>query len=192
VIRAFVAIQIDPKTVENISAAVARLKTQMPGVRWVAQENIHLTLKFLGEVDEARVDPIARSLEDAIRPFPRFIINAKGLGVFPDLKRPRIVWVGLISRRLSALASAVERAFESLGFEPEKRDFAPHLTIGRWRDSKGSKRSLVEAIENWKDYEFGQSVVEKAILFQSVLKPEGAVYQVLRAVALAHTSLPNY
>jgi 2'-5' RNA ligase len=156
----------------------------------VAQENIHLTLKFLDEINEARVDAIGGALQEAIRPFSRFIINAKGLGVFPDLKRPRILWVGLISNHLSTLASAVDKALQPLGFEPEKRDFAPHLTIGRWRDPRGPKGQLVEIIEKWRNYEFGHSRVEQVILFQSVLKPEGAVYQALRVVALADASLP--
>ena len=90
-IRAFIAVRIDSKTLENISAVTSQLKRRLPGVRWVAKENIHLTLKFFGQIDETQIEPISQMLEVVIRPFPRFTINAKGLGVFPDFKKPRVL-----------------------------------------------------------------------------------------------------
>ena len=187
-IRAFVAFKINPETVENIAAARAQLKRHLPGVRWVAKENIHVTLKFLGEIDEAQIAPITRALEGAIRPFPRLTINAKGLGVFPDEKRPRILWVGLQGSRLSALAPAVEKALEPVGFLSEKRGFAPHLTIGRWRQFQGSKAELEKQIEQWKNYDFGETSVHEVILYQSILKPEGAVHRPLQVIRFADQS----
>jgi RNA 2',3'-cyclic 3'-phosphodiesterase len=186
VIRAFVAVTIDAKTVKNITDAMSQLKERVPGVRWAAKENLHLTLKFLGWIDEARIEPITRALEQAVRPFSRFTINAKGLGVFPDLKLPRVLWLALESKDLVSLASVVESALEPLGFMPEKRSFKPHLTVGRWRQFEGSAARLREELEKWQTYKFGQSQVEEVILFQSMLKPEGAVYHSLKSVALAN------
>jgi len=184
VVRAFIAISIDSKTIERIADVVSQLKPRMPGMRWVAKGNLHFTLKFLGQIDDPRIEPIGRALELAVRPFPRFTINAKGLGVFPNVKRPQVLWVGLEGRDVISLASRVECALEPLGFRPEERDFKPHLTVGRWRYFEGPRARLREEIEKWKNYEFGQSKVEEVTLFESVLKPEGAVYHSLKSVAL--------
>jgi RNA 2',3'-cyclic 3'-phosphodiesterase len=184
VIRAFIAISLDSKTVDKICDAMFQLKGQILGVRWIAKENIHLTLKFLGPIEEQSIEPISRALEGAVRPFSRFTINAKGLGVFPGIKRPRILWVGLEGGAVAALASAVESALEPLGFAPEARSFKPHLTVGRWRNFEGSATRLGREIEKWKSYEFGESKVQEVTLFQSVLKPDGAVYYSLKSIAL--------
>ena len=183
-IRAFVAVDLEPQTVQKIAGAIDLIRPRIPGIRWLAQGNFHLTLKFLGDIDEAKVEPIAAALEHDLCPFSSCTINAKGLGVFPDLKRPRILWVGLVGEELNALAAAVEKALIPLGFAAEKRAFAPHLTVGRWREFKGSPQQLREAMANWQNHEFGPTRVTEVILFQSVLKPEGAVYRRLKVIAL--------
>jgi 2'-5' RNA ligase len=184
VIRAFVAVDLEPQTVQKIAEAIAQLRPRMPGIRWLPPANFHLTLKFLGDVDEAKVAPIAAALERELYPFSCFTINAKGLGVFPDLKRPRILWVGLVGGELNALASTVEKALVPFGFAAERRTFAPHLTVGRCRQFDGSPKELGDEIEKWQGHDFGRSNVDEVILFQSVLKPEGAVYRPLKVVAL--------
>lgn len=189
-IRAFVAVDLEPQTVQKIADAIDRLRPRIPGIRWVAHGNFHLTLKFLGDIDEAKVEPIAAVLEHDLCPFSSFTINAKGLGVFPDLKRPRILWVGLRGEALSALASIVEKALMPLGFAAEKRAFTPHLTIGRWREFKGSPQQLGDEMANWQTHEFGPTNVTEVILFQSVLKPEGAVYHPLKVIALMKKAPP--
>ncbi len=185
-IRAFIAVDIDPKTVKKISAALVQLKPRVPGIRWSSLTNFHFTLKFLGNIEETKVDAVANALELELRPFPRFTINAKGLGVFPDIKRPRVLWIGLEGKELKDLASKVEKAMEPLGFMPEKRELKPHLTVGRWREFAGSSKILGEELERWKSHEFGESMVAEVIFFQSVLKPESAVYHALKTVALAN------
>ena len=183
-IRAFVAVDLEPQTVQRIAEAIDRLRPRMPGVRWLPPTNFHLTLKFLGDVDEAKIEPIAAALEREFYPFSCFTINAKGLGVFPDLKRPRILWVGLVGDELNVLASKVERILIPFGFAAEKRAFTPHLTVGRWREFKGSSKELGDEIAKWSGHDFGRSNVDEVVLFQSVLKPEGAVYRRLKTVAL--------
>ncbi len=184
-IRAFIGVPIDPTTTAKISQVVSQLEHPLPDVRWVAEANLHFTLKFLGDVEEGHVEPINHALVDTLRPFSRFTLNAKGLGVFPDVRRARVLWVGLQGDRLAALALKVENAMVSLGFAPELRPFKPHLTIGRWRRFNGSPKKLAEALERWQGFEFGRSEVEEVILFQSVLKPEGAVYRQLNVVRLS-------
>jgi len=185
VIRAFIAVEIASQTVRQISAVVADLKPSIPGIRWIPPTSFHFTVKFLGDIEENKIEPIVQALELVLHPFPRFTINAKGLGVFPDLKRPRILWVGLEGKGLTALASKVETVLESLGFAPEKREFQPHLTVGRWRQFDRSSRKFAEELERWKGHEFGESTVAEVIFFQSELKREGAIYHPLKVVALA-------
>ncbi|MDO8700354.1 MAG: RNA 2',3'-cyclic phosphodiesterase [Deltaproteobacteria bacterium] len=183
-IRAFVAVDLEPQTVQKSAEAIVQLRPRMPGIRCLSPANFHLTLKFLGDIDEAKVAPIAAALERDLYPFSCFTISAKGLGVFPHLKRPRILWVGLVGDELNVLASIVEKALIPFGFAAERRAFTPHLTVGRWREFKGSSKELGDEIEKWRGHDFGRSNVDEVLLFQSVLKPEGAVYRPLKTVAL--------
>ncbi len=190
-IRAFIAIVIDPQIVRQIARAIATLRPQLTGIRWVPQTNFHLTLKFLGDIDEGKIEPIAQALQRYVHPFSCFAINAKGLGVFPGVNRPRILWVGLEATGLPALASSIERALEPLGFEHDTKEFKPHLTIGRWRRFDGSSQALGKELELWDKHEFGRFEVREVVLFQSVLKPDGAVYTPLSVAALAQSTAPN-
>jgi RNA 2',3'-cyclic 3'-phosphodiesterase len=185
VIRAFIAVGIDPKTVQKISEAIDPLKLRVAGIRWAQLTHLHLTLKFLGDVEESTVELIAQALRQHIAPFPRFTINAKGLGVFPDVKRPQVLWVGLEGIHLVELVSTIETALKTLGFAPEKRGFKPHLTIGRWRQRDKSTAKFVAELEKWKGYEFGNTEVRNIILFQSTLRPEGAIHRPLEKIVLS-------
>lgn len=183
-IRAFVGVRIDPAVTEKISEAQYQLQRKLPGVRWVPRENLHFTLKFLGSVPEEKVGPIMEGLKGPVHAVRRFSAAARGIGVFPGLGRPRVLWVGLESKALGQLALGVEQALEPLGFARERRSFQPHLTIGRWRDAGSSPAGLGGEIENWKEREFGAFWVEEVVLFQSVLKPAGAVYSALGVIPL--------
>ena len=185
-IRAFIAVEIDPATINRIAAVIEQLKPRVRGMRWVAPTNFHLTLKFLGDIDESKIGPIDAALTDTLRPFPRCTLNAKGIGVFPSLKRPRVLWVGLTGNPLISLAEQVESALAPLGFAPEERSFTPHLTIGRWRQADRADRTIEQELKHWINYEFGASPVGEVIFFQSELKPEGAIYTRLKVVALKH------
>ena len=117
-LRAFIAVEIAPEIISRIAAAVDQLRPQVKGIRWVAPANIHLTLKFLGNIEESQLEPIRQALTEALRPFPRCTINAKGLGVFPSVKRPHVLWVGLNGNQLIPLAVKVATALAPLGFMP--------------------------------------------------------------------------
>jgi RNA 2',3'-cyclic 3'-phosphodiesterase len=187
VIRAFIAVDLDPHVIENICRAMDTLKERIPGIRWLPKTSLHLTVKFLGNIEASQVEPIGKALRHALKAFPRCTINAKGLGVFPDFRRAKILWVGTRGDRLVQLAATVESALLPLGFPPEKRIFTPHLTIGRWREGDRPPKSLRQEIENSSHFEFGACVVEQIVLFESVLKPEGASYNQLTTVQLRAT-----
>ena len=184
-IRAFIGVRIDPSVARKISEAQAELKSRLSGIRWVGLENLHFTLKFLGPIEETKEKLIAEALEKAAQPFPRFAILARGVGVFPDIRRARILWVGLEGEKLAALAAGVEAALEPLGFAREKREFRPHLTIGRWRSFNGRPEALKNELEKWKTCGFGQSWVDEVFFFQSILRPEGAIYHPLGVIRLS-------
>lgn len=182
--RAFVAICIESKIIDEIFMVGGQVAGGVTGLRLVRPENIHLTLKFLGEVDEHRVASIDQALQEAARPFSPFIINAKGLGVFPGIKRPQVLWAGVEGHRLFALTSAIETSLEPIGFARDDRSFKPHLSIGRWRQFRGSSAALGREIERWKNHDFGTSTVREIVLFQSVLRSDGAEYRPLRVIGL--------
>jgi RNA 2',3'-cyclic 3'-phosphodiesterase len=184
VIRAFIAVEVDSEVLQRIFAVTDDLNRAIPDIRWTPQANCHLTLKFLGNIEEKQIDPIGQALEDEVSLFPRCTINAKGLGVFPDAKRPRVLWVGIEGKPLAALAKSVEIALGALGFEKEQRGFSPHLTIGRWRQGNRRRSELEHALEHWQAYDFGRSSVDEVKLLQSVLKPGGAEYRPLKSVRL--------
>jgi 2'-5' RNA ligase len=185
VIRAFIAIEIAAPTIASISAAIEQLKPRIDGIRWIAPSNIHLTVKFLGNIDESKVNAVGEALTSALRPFPPCTINAKGLGVFPSIKRPRVLWVGLVGSELTTLAAQVELTLAPLGFSREERGFTPHLTVGRWRQGAKAEPTLAAALDRWKDFDFGPSAIDEVIVFQSVLKPQGAIYTRIKVVPLA-------
>jgi len=184
VLRAFIAVEIAPDIIARIAAAIDELRFQVKGIRWVATANIHLTLKFLGNIDESQIEALGQALSEALRPFPRCTINAKGLGVFPNLKRPRVLWVGLHGKQLISLAEKVTAALVPLGFMPEERNFTPHLTIGRWRQTDRADHSLEQTLGKWRDFDFGSAPLDQVILFQSVLKPAAAIYTRLNVFPL--------
>ena len=188
-IRTFIAVKISPTTIARITAAIGDLKPKLPAVRWVAPENFHLTLKFLGEIETGQVDAIGNALEPAITPFPRCTINAKGLGVFPGLRQPKVLWVGFIGDELTSLAARADAALSPLGFPVEPRGYTPHLTIGRWRQSERRTGDLKQELAHWRDHDFGATLVDQVILFQSVLKPTGAVYSKLKVIELNDQSI---
>ncbi len=171
--------------VKNILEVRSELQERLTGIRWVAQENLHFTLKFLGPVEDKKVAVIMRALEEALRPIRCFSLEGKGIGVFPKIRRARVLWIGLNGQGLHGLAEAVETALEPLGFQRDNRDFAPHLTLGRWRNPGLQWEKLREQIEKWQDYPFGDSKIDEVDLFQSVLKPTGAVYSPLGVIRLS-------
>lgn len=187
-IRAFLAIALNPQVLAGIDRATDSLRERIPSIRWVPKENLHLTIKFLGNIEEAQVTAIAAALRPRLSPFSHFTINAKGLGVFPERGRPKILWVGLVGKELTEVAANVESCLLPLGFAPEQRSFTPHLTIGRWRQFDRPPAALKQELENWRGRSFGESRVNEVILFQSELNPAGSIYRRLEVFALGKSS----
>jgi 2'-5' RNA ligase len=176
-IRAFIAVDLPESVIRALQSAQERLKSHRLDIRWVKPGNIHLTLKFLGDIQPADIDPIREALRSAAAAVAPFPIAARGAGVFPGIKKPRVVWAGLSGElpTLFALQECVERALAAIGFAPEARSFKAHLTIGR---VKGRVRpaDLLAALQELAKWASPVFTVDRVTFFQSDLRPGGAVY----------------
>jgi RNA 2',3'-cyclic 3'-phosphodiesterase len=181
-VRAFIALRLSAAPVEEaIAALIERLRSPDDGIRWVRRVNFHLTLFFLGpSVARARLPPIAEALGTIAAASAPFEIAARGVGVFPNLARPRVVWVGLHSAELIRLGAEVTQAAVRCGFAAERRSYSPHLTIGRVRALRSPGR-LPRAIRDEADSSFGLSRIERVVLYRSELGPESSIYHELAA-----------
>ena len=188
-LRAFIALSVPPDAQQSLEPAVQHLSAVVPGaVRWVDLDGLHLTLKFLGNVDAGRVDGITQGMRRACRDLVPFELALSGLGVFPNAGRPRVVWAGVQGDLgpLGDIQAGIETEMAGLGFSLEKRAFAPHLTLGRVRNRVAdSQRRLlggavaacsIEAPRPW--------LVEAVHLVRSELGPRGAAYTNLASVPL--------
>jgi len=174
--RCFVAVDVDNSLVcsfiEELSKVDAALKVVKP-------ENLHLTLKFLGEIPEDSIDGILKAMDSSFSDFGSFEVPIYGTGAFPSLDYMRVVWVGLQENRerLIEMQSAIDRALVPLGFTAEKR-FHAHLTLARVKSQKG-KRQLKEFLFENRERSFGNFIVDSVQLKKSVLTPKGPIYSTL-------------
>ncbi len=161
------------------------LRTYGADVRWVAIPSIHLTLKFLGEVDPDTIPKLAESFENAAKSLHSFDLRLHGLGCFPNHRNPRVIWCGIDgdTEGLSLLQQQVETACASFGFPPETRAFHPHLTLGRV-NGKRNLQPLIDCIKIGSDLE-SSFKADHFNIYKSTLKPQGAVYTVLKTIPLA-------
>jgi 2'-5' RNA ligase len=180
-IRAFIAVTLSESVIEEIAKIHKLLQEAKGDIRWTRVESLHLTLKFLGNIERRQVEPILGVLNKLVGTQPPLHLIAQGLGVFPNSKRPRVLWVGLKGEGLSELVEAIETSLMPLDFPPEDREFAPHLTLGRIRSPRGWERvfALMKEHEN---RVFGESTIEKVMLYQSTLQPKGAIYTALGSI----------
>jgi RNA 2',3'-cyclic 3'-phosphodiesterase len=168
--------------IENLRKGVQFTKAYP---KWVEPNAMHLTLKFLGDVDSARVPQIAQALDPVASTIKAFTMGFKGLGVFPSERQPRILWVGVQAghREVLQLQFGVERALNALGFPPEDRPFHPHLTLARIKSTRGAE-ALMDVVHSHRDSDLGQATVDHMTLYQSTLLPEGPVYKALHTWSL--------
>jgi len=179
-IRTFIALPIPDDVREALSAAITALKSRNPSVKWVKPDNIHLTIKFLGDIAEDLIKPISMELDRTLERFQELDLGVTGLGVFPGMRRPRVVWAGLEgeTRELVEMARSVDAMCERFGIRRDRRPFSPHITLGRLKIP-----SMVD---------LGIHLTEKGyrakevIFFRSELLPQGARYTILHTSNLGH------
>jgi 2'-5' RNA ligase len=181
-IRAFVALRLSAEVERTVAAFIDTLRPaggSRGAIRWVRRANLHLTLRFLGDgVEAATLERLDRALVRVAAATACFTIHVRDPGAFPNLARPRVIWIGLESAQLISLANLTERAAIESGLAPERRAYSPHLTIGRVRDL-GGWSEIRPAIEAAAEYHFGHSAAQSMILYRSTLAVDAASYQEL-------------
>lgn len=195
-IRAFIAVELPAEMRRDLDAIIRRLQEKMSSsggerarkaVRWVPSDNIHLTLKFLGEVSNSNVEVLARMLRSEAAHHKPFQVKVEGLGAFPNKRRPRVIWIGSEAPpTLMALQNAIEAETRALGYPTEDRPFSPHLTLGRIsQNATPQEVSIVSQVISQEDPGFiGTVQVNGVHLFRSDLKPTGAEYTSLYSFPL--------
>jgi len=192
-IRAFIAIELPDELKVGLGQIESQLKSEEQSwVKWVDPNSVHLTLKFLGNIAIDRTGEITRAIEEAARGIPPFRLEVRDLGVFPNLKRVQVAWVGLSGEvdKLSQLQQRLESNLERLNFTPESRKFTPHLTIARLRDraSLDERQRFGQIISSTK-FKAVIIKVDAISLMRSQLARTGAIYSRLSMVGL--TNLPT-
>jgi 2'-5' RNA ligase len=192
-VRSFVAINLPDDVREALQRVAEEQRASMPerGIRWSRVSGIHLTLKFLGDVAESDLPAIKAALVQCCVDHVPFSFTVGGMGCFPNVKRPRVLWVGVTDEtgKLVTLQRDVDRHLEGLGFAREKRAFHPHLTLGRTRRGLRSSEltRIGEAVASSEIGELGVVRVDEIHLMRSDLRPDGAVYTSLQRVNLGRS-----
>ena len=184
-IRTFIAIELDASIQKALQNIQDQLKKAQCEVKWVKPENIHVTLKFLGDISSDQVELIEQILERTLAPFRSFPMEITHVGAFPKIENPHIIWVGTNPQQhtVKDMALFLEKQLEMAGFKKEDRDFAPHITIGRLKLST-NKPALVKAIKSVAIAPPLLQLVQKITLFKSTLSSQGSIYEALRTVQL--------
>ncbi len=187
--RSFIAVELSTEIAEGVRGIQKGLRERTAGVSWVRPEGIHLTLKFLGDVDPGRVEGIASTAEASIKAIGPFFIGIRGCGGFPNPRNPRVIWIGVEDPAglVKELQARLEQGMQEMGFAREGRAYTPHLTIGRLRSGK-RKGEVAQALEAMKGCDLGTMEVREICLFRSQLKPTGAEYTKLKVIPLTGMS----
>lgn len=195
-IRAFIAIELPEEVKAQLRKLQEKLKVgKEEAVKWAEPEGIHLTLKFLGNITREKIEELSRTISPVVREVRPFTLQPEGLGAFPNLRTPRVVWVGVSGdlEVLLALQEQLEQALSKLGFKREK-GFSPHLTLGRVREKAPHRiRELLgREIGELEVPEMAHFRVTNISLMRSTLTPSGALYTRLSSFALANRGLDDY
>lgn len=183
--RAFISVELPDEVKKNITELINELKDAGAKVKWVEPNNLHMTLKFLGWVEERKLDNLIELAARAVGGQGSFKARFEGMGTFPEGKSPRVVWVGTVEggEKLCKLAKNLEKTLAEAGFRREEREFKSHITIGRVKEKKGVDK-LREKIKSIKDAKFGEALVDRIHIMKSTLTPKGPVYEIYKEVKL--------
>ena len=182
-IRSFLAFELPFDIKEQIRTVSEELQRSTLPVRWVKVQNIHLTIVFLGSVDEELMNGIKEKVDGVMGDHAAIKIRLHTIGVFPHFRRPRVLWVGLNgeTEKLALLRNALQAELKVLDFKPEKRPYRPHLTLGRFKGSAVNDEELKGILDRYHDITSDFHYLNELTLFKSDLKPGGPVYTKMAA-----------
>jgi 2'-5' RNA ligase len=180
-IRTFIALELPPSLISSLAKVQEDIQSMGLRAKWVRPGNIHLTLKFLGNINPADIDNIGGAMVDAVGNINTFNLVAEGIGVFPGIKRPRVIWVGLRGQvqSLFAMQRLLEDNLAALGYKKEKRPFKGHLTLGRFKQSV-NPNTIRRVLQEFGNLTIEEFTARRVIFYKSDLKPTGAVYSQLQ------------
>lgn len=187
--RLFIGLPIEKSIVDKLKNPLEKLKNQTGKIKTVPPENLHITIKFLGDTDEETKISLIKRLPEALSGFSAIPYQARGFGAFPSLKKPTIFWCGLRTD-LDILTSLqkIEMLSKELGFPAEEKKFRPHITLGRIRRDKKISPEIIDYLAKNRDMEFGSAFFDKVILFKSDLTSAGPRYSELITCRLKHNT----
>jgi len=182
--RSFIAVDIDNNLKKNIIDIQNALSTSYIKIKFVEPENLHFTLKFLGDMEESMIDNIYRILQKNLERYKPFEINLKGLGAFPSFSYIRVLWIGIEDENnfLVNIIKELNRDLRKFGFKEEK-EVIPHLTIGRVKFVR-DKEKISQILKELQNIKIGKMIVDKILIKKSVLTPKGPIYSDLKEVKL--------
>lgn len=188
--QTFIAIELPQEIKDSLAQLQTELKSTNADVKWVAPQNIHLTLKFLGGIDDKQLEKIIHIIDDVSKEKDKFQITVSSLGAFPEIDSPRVIWIGIDSgdKQVKEITKELEEKIEKIGIPKEDRPFSSHITIGRTRSSL-NRQELVRYLKNKADLG-GKKLdfyVTKITLFKSTLTPKGPIYETLKETSLKTT-----
>jgi 2'-5' RNA ligase len=184
--RTFIAVAASPEVRAAARKLADQLRPAAGEVKWVAPENLHWTLQFLGEVETLDVPSLCAAVSASASEITAFDLEARGAGAFPAADRPRTLWLGAGAgaQAMVALHAAIQKKLDKLGYRGERRRFVPHITLGR-AGRKGQPRSLVRELANLAEFDGGSMLVDEVTVFTSTLGSEGPTYDPLAHAHLA-------
>jgi len=180
-IRTFISIDVGEEIRERLVSLQQNLALVEPEVKWVEPENLHLTLLFLGEVDQRETIDICRAAQKALHDMPAFVMSVEAAGCFPNIRRPRTLWVGVGkgAEEVCAVHDAIEKPLLEMGnYRRETRGYTPHVTLGRVKSDRPSD-ALAKALQKHQTWSAGEVTVEDVCVMSSVLGQDGPTYTVL-------------
>ncbi|MDC0295300.1 RNA 2',3'-cyclic phosphodiesterase [bacterium] len=182
-IRSFIAIPLTSEIARAAALMTKRLRENGDGIKWVPTDNLHLTLKFLGDVYNTEVPQVCKVVQQICEEHKPFQLKFSGAGGLPSIERARVVHAGVqdFSGRLTQIVTQLEQRLAKLGFKPEPRDYRPHLTLGRSKSRKAND-SVIQKIQNEASKELGEMTVEEVQIVASFLDKHGPTYQVMNSV----------
>lgn len=180
-IRTFVAVQADAAVSDRASDLIEKLRASEADVKWVEPEHLHLTLKFLGDIDITDTYEVCRAVQQAAAGMESFDLEIRGAGAFPNLARPRTIWLGGGEGQdlMAALAERVDAELSKVGYRKEPRRFQTHLTLGRVRQGGPALAALTQMLRDYADVHVGRIAVDEVIIFSSTLTRTGPIYDPL-------------
>jgi 2'-5' RNA ligase len=174
-VRLFIGVDFPQALMESVCEVQRVLRPHDSALRWVRPESIHLTLKFLGTVEAERSLSVDAALKRVQA--PAFKVSVSGVGFFPNVRAPRLLWAGVRSESLERLAHSIDGQMAAAGFPAETRKFTPHLTLARCRGGRAMPRDVVRAAQQFTDFEFGSYTVECFYLYESLLDGSGEIHK---------------